>query len=95
MARTKTLEGMIDPKYWFHIDFGSDVLYLRLVDHLETPALGEEQEDGSILLRSEDDDEVIGLTIVGWWKRVGQDDPPDSIREIARYIEPCARKLAG
>jgi hypothetical protein len=95
MVRTEAVEGIIDKRCWFHVDFGSDVLYLRLVDHLETPALGEEQEDGSILLRSEEDDEVIGLTIVGWWKQVGQDDPPDSIREIVRYIEPCASKLAG
>jgi hypothetical protein len=95
MVRTEALEGIIDQRCWFHVDFGSDVLYLRLIEHLETPALGEELDDGSILLRSEENDEPIGLTISGWWKQFGRDELPDSIQEIERHIEPSVRRLAG
>lgn len=79
MVKTDAIEGTIDQLLWFHYDLASDVLYLRLANHRERNALGEETDDGFILLRDEQTDEPIGLTIVNWWKRFGQGGLPDSM----------------
>ena len=95
MVTTDTLEGLINNLYWFHYDAPNDVLYLRLRAHRETPALGEETDDGFILLRDESTDQPVGLTVVNWWKRFGQGAFPDSLSEIQRHIEPWAEKIAA
>ena len=48
-----------------------------------------------MLLRREDDDRPVGLTVVNWWKRFGKGALPDSLEEIARLIEPLAMKVAA
>ncbi len=95
MVAIDTLEGMINGGLWYHYDVGSDVLYLRLASERDTAAVGEETDDGFILLRSEATARPIGLTIVSWWKRFGQGQLPDSISQIQSRIEPWARKLAA
>lgn len=60
-----------------------------------TPTLGEETPDGFVLLRREDDDRAVGLTIVNWWKRFGSGDLPDSLEELGRLIEPLGRRVAA
>jgi hypothetical protein len=95
MVTTETLEGTINSALWYHYDAANDVLYLRVRSTRETPAVGEETDDGFILLRDEQTDQPVGLTIVNWWKRFGQGALPDSIAEIQRRIEPWAQKLAA
>ena len=95
MVVTETLEGTIDGTLWYHYDIVNDVLYLRLASHRETATVSEETPDGFLLLRREDNDEVVGLTVVNWWKRFGQGALPDSIKELQRHIEPWARKVAA
>lgn len=89
----ETLEGSAG-SLWYHYDAAGDVLYLRRPSHRDTPAIGEETDDGLIVLRSEHDDAAIGLTVVNWWKRFGSGDLPDSIREIQGRIEPLGARIA-
>ena len=95
MVAIDTLEGVIDGRLWYHYDVGSDVLYVRLLSDRATVAVGEETEDGFILLRDETTDRAIGVTVVSWWKRFGEGTLPDSISEISRRIEPLTRRLAA
>jgi len=89
------MEGIINRNLWFHYDVDGDVLYLRFVSERDTPTLGEETPDGFILLRREDDDRPVGLTIVNWWKRFGTGNLPDSLEELGRLIEPLGGKVAA
>jgi hypothetical protein len=95
MVTTDTLEGIINNAYWYHYDAANDVLYLRLLSTRQTPAVGEETDDGFILLRDEKTDRPVGLTVVNWWKRFGQGALPDSISQIQSRIEPWAKKIAA
>jgi hypothetical protein len=95
MVTVDTLEGIINGAISYHYDVFADVLYLRLLADMETPSIGEETDDGDILLRDEKTDRPIGLTVVSWWKRFGQGSLPDSIAEIQRRIEPLAKKVAA
>jgi hypothetical protein len=95
MVAIETLEGIIDGTLWYHYDVASDVLYLRLLSERNTAAVGEETDEGFILLRDDSTDRPIGLTVVSWWKRFGDGDLPDSISTIQSRIEPWARKLAA
>jgi hypothetical protein len=95
MHRIDTLEGILHSTIWYHYDVGSDVLYLRLVSKQHAHAVGEETDDGFVLLRDDETDEPVGLTIVNWWARFGQGDFPDSIRQIQEQIEPWSSKIAA
>lgn len=95
MTTTDTIEGTIDGTVSFHYDVFADVLYLRLVDQMETPALGEENDEGDIELRDEAEGRLIGITVNSWWKRFGRGSLPDSLRELATRIEPWAGKVAA
>ena len=90
-----TIKGTIGSTVSFHYDVGSDVLYLRRVEHLRTPTIGEMMDDGIIEDRTEDTDELVGLTVVSWWKRIGSGEPPDSLAAIARNVEPLASRVAA
>ena len=96
MVVTDTIEGIVDGTLWFHVDLANDVLYLRLAHLREEPTTAEETADGSLLLRSECDDRIVGLTIVDWWKRFGADDPTAvPLAELERRIAESARRLAA
>lgn len=95
MVKVDTIEGLVDDVLWCHYDISNDVLYLRLVKHRQAPAYSEETDDGLLLVRRQDTDDVAGLTVVNWWKRFGKGELPDSIHELERAIEPWARRLAA
>jgi hypothetical protein len=95
MVMTDTLEGTVDGVLWYHYDIANDVLYLRLAAQRETPTVSEETPDGLLLLRSQADDQIVGLTVVNWWKRFGTGSLPDSIKELERNIEPWAKRVAA
>ncbi len=95
MAVIETLEGVVAGMMWYHYDVTNDVLYLRLTARRGADAVGEETDDGFILLRDAATDEPVGLTVVGWWRRFGSGDLPDSLREIHGRIEPWLTKLAA
>ena len=95
MVKVDTIEGTVGDVLWCHYDLANDVLYLRLTAHRDAKTYAEETADGFLQLRREDDDTVVGLTVVNWWKRYGQGALPDSIRELEQAIEPWAKKLAA
>ena len=95
MVTVGAIEGIVDDVLAYHYDVVNDVLYLRLDRHRETPTHAEETADGFLLLRRQDNNEVVGMTVVNWWKRFGKGALPDSLREIQRHIEPWAKKLAA
>jgi hypothetical protein len=95
MVAIDTLEGSFDGTLWFHYEPGDDVLYLRLAARRDVETLGEETDDGLILLRDARTNDPVGLTIVNWWKRFGRGPLPDSLTEIQDQIEPWAKKIAA
>lgn len=90
---TDTLEGVINGVMWFHYDMADDVLYLRLASQRDVNTVAEETPNGILLLRREQDDQPVGVTIVKWWKRFGEGAIPDSLAALQRRIEPWAAKL--
>jgi len=95
MVKIDALEGTVDDVLWYHYDLANDVLYLRFAAQRDVATYAEETPDGFLVLRRQDTDEVVGMTIVSWWKRFGTGSLPDSLRELERYIEPWAKKLAA
>lgn len=95
MVKIDAIEVTVNDVLWCHYDLAGDVLYLRLASERETPTCAEETDDGFLLLRRQDNDQVVGLTVVNWWKRFGTGALPDSLRELERQIEPWAAKLAA
>ena len=95
MVTTDTIEGTINSVISYHYDVFADVLYLRLISDMNTPAIGDENDEGLIELRDEQTGRLLGITIVSWWKRFGQGALPDSIAEIQRRIEPMAQRVAA
>lgn len=97
MVAIDTLEGLIDGVWHYHYDVGNDVLYVKHRAKIARPAYGDptDADDLVIEMRDEDTDELIGLTVVGWWKRYGRGELPDSIRQIQAHIEPWAAKVAA
>jgi len=59
------------------------------------PPFAEETTNGYLLNRRQDNRKTVGLTVVGWWKRLGTGKLPDSIRQLEQAIEPWAKKLAA
>ena len=94
MVKVDTIEGVVDEVLWCHYDLTDDVLYLRLIAGRHTATLAEETPDGLVLERREDD-KVVGITIVSWWKRFGSGSVPDSIHALEQAIEPRAKRLAA
>ncbi len=82
MASVESRERVIDSGLWFHYDAQSNALYLRIKSKLDALALGEETDDGFILLRDESTNEPVGLTIVNWPFCFGHGELPDSVTDI-------------
>ena len=95
MVKTDTIEGIVDNVLRFHYDLFADVLYIRLLSAEGIATYAELTDNGDMLLRDENDDKAVGLTVVSWWKRFGHGVLPDSIAEIQKYIEPMAKKVAA
>jgi hypothetical protein len=90
---TDTLEGVINGAIWYHFDIADDVLYLRRADQRDAATVAEETPEGLLLLRREDDDRPVGVTIINWWKRFGHGALPDSLTALQRSIEPWADRV--
>jgi hypothetical protein len=100
MAMIEAIEGSTnDARFgglWFHYDVRNDVLYIRLLERRDDEVHGEETDDGFVMLRTIDNDDVAGMTVVNWWKRFGQGQMlPDSMGAIAAKIEPWTKRLAA
>lgn len=96
MVTTETIEGLINGTVRFHYDVFADVLYLRLASHEQTETYADQTDTGDLLLRSQETDEPVGLTLLSYWKRFGQGAPlPDSLSEFHAQVEPLAAKLAA
>jgi uncharacterized protein YuzE len=95
MVKTDAIEGIANNVLRFHYDIFADVLYLRLLSAENRSTYGDMTDEGDILLRDDETDAAVGLTVVSWWKRFGGGAFPDSIAEIQRHIEPLAGKLAA
>jgi hypothetical protein len=95
MVKVDTIEGVVDDRLWCHYDITNDVLYVRDIRYRDVPCYSEETDEGFLLVRRQDSDEVAGMTIVNWWKRFGTGELPDSIRELGKAIEPWVRRLAA
>jgi hypothetical protein len=95
MVKTDAIEGIVNAAYRFHYDIFADVLYIRLIDAEKTMTIGDLTDDGDILLRDEQTDRVVGVTVVSWWKHFGQGALPDSISAIQSLIESQATRVAA
>ena len=93
MTLVETIEGTCDDNCWFQYDLEDDILYLHLAEHREAPTRSETRSDGSRLLRLQENDQPVGLTILGWWSRMGRTGRPDSLSELGNLIEPLAEQL--
>lgn len=91
----ETSAGLTHARVHFHYDVFADVLYHRLAAGLRTPACGDETDAGDVLLRDERDGRPVGLTIISWWKRIGQGPLPDSLREFSARVQPFASQIAA
>ena len=94
MVKVETIEGVIDNTIWLHYDMENDVLYLRFDKDRDVPAWSEETDEGVIIVRRQDNDEIAGMTIVNAWKRRGAGPMPDSLQEIVEAFSPWTEKLA-
>lgn len=95
MVKTDAIAGIVNDQFRFHYDIFADVLYIRLLSAEHTATYGDVTDEGDILLRDEQTDRAVGLTVVSWWKRYGAGSLPDSIREIQKRIEPLTTKMAA
>src|SRR5689334_13199594 len=78
MVTVDTIEGTIDDRYDFHYDLFADVLYIRLLSAQDVETVGDLTDDGDILLRDEQTDAIVGVTVISWWKRCGRGTRLDS-----------------
>lgn len=95
MVKTDAIAGIVNDQFRFHYDIAADVLYIRLLSAENTTTYGDVTDGGDILLRDEQTDCAVGLTVISWWKRYGAGTLPDSIREIQKRIEPLTTKMAA
>ncbi|MBI5832882.1 MAG: hypothetical protein HZB16_11330 [Armatimonadetes bacterium] len=77
---------------FYHYDVRNDVLYLRLLAHRDDEVYGEEDASGSHVMRLLDDDQVVGLTVVGYWRQYGTGGDPLSQPDWQQAVE---RSVAG
>ena len=87
------IEGVHQQVLRYHYDVLSDVLYLRFVETLDEEVYGEEDEQGFHILRTCGADRVAGLTIVGYWRRFGGEQPLLATADLEPVLEEAAGRF--
>ena len=95
MVKIDAIECTVDTALWCHYDVANDVLYVRVANERGTETFAEETDDGLLLLRAQEGGEVVGITVVNWWKRFVHGPLPDSIHALEIAIEPWPKTLAA
>jgi uncharacterized protein YuzE len=90
-----TIEGTLPGDLWFHYDVGNDVLYIRIESKRRASTVGEETDDGLVLLREKKGRKPVGITVVNWWKRFGKGSLPDSFTQIQKKIQQLGKRIAA
>jgi len=92
-----TVEGTVNGVLHFHYDLCGDVLYLRLADTLGADSYSEETPEGFILVRDMATDAPVGITVIGYWKRFGDERPlaDISLSELDARVSRSAEEIAG
>ncbi|MBI2302209.1 MAG: hypothetical protein HYU66_25180 [Armatimonadetes bacterium] len=90
-----TLEGVHQNVLRYHYDLSGDVLYLRLLGTLDEEVHGEEDDNGFHILRSYDTERVVGVTIVGYWRRFGNAPVVPDAAALAAVLEQAAAQLGA
>lgn len=90
----KSVEGVWGNALHYHLDLDNDVLYVRLLSKMDVEAYGEDTPDGFTLLRALEDDAVVGMVIISYWKRFGEGDVADAtLRALEQKVEQFAGHL--
>lgn len=82
----ETIEGVWQETLFYHYDVTADVLYVRLCSRLGEPVYGEEDENGFHLMRSQADDALVGLSVIGYWRLFGANLTPTDGRTDWREL---------
>jgi hypothetical protein len=95
-----TIEGVWQDSLSYHYDRFADVLYVERVDAADEEAYGQEEEPGCHMMRSLADDRLVGLTVVGYWRRYGGVSltdlrAADLERKLEAYVGELAPRLAA
>jgi len=88
------LDGYIGDEIRYHYDALADVMYIRRTDSASKESYGEETDDGFILLRTRAEDDLVGITIVGYWERFGAgrfEDAP--VHEVIERVQDFAERM--
>ena len=88
----ETIEGVAGDALFYHYDVRNDVLYLRLVSHRDDEVYGDEDATGTHVMRLIETDQVVGLTVVGYWRLHGSGDEPLARPDWQQAVE---RAVAG
>ncbi len=95
-----TIEGVWKDRLSYHYDRFADVLYVARLDALDEEAYGEEDEAGCHVMRSLADNRLVGLTVVGYWRRYGAASltelrAADLERQLEAHVGELAPRLAA
>jgi hypothetical protein len=93
MVAVDTVEGFIDDSLWFHYDVGNDVLYVVVASERQTPTVVEETPEGLIVERRQGAEDIVGITVISWWKRFGSGPLPDSLKALQTSIAETAKQM--
>jgi len=90
------VEGPVGEPLHCHYDITGDVLYLRLASAMGKDSYSEETDDGFILVRDMETDQPVGMTVISYWKRFGDQRALGdvSLSELDASVAGSAEKIA-
>lgn len=90
-SNIEQIEGVLNQRYWFHVDNENDVLYIRLNEERETVSYAEEDDSGVLILHAQQDDRVVGVTVMSWSKSYADLDWEHVLlQQASRWLIPAA-----
>jgi hypothetical protein len=90
----RSVEGVWENALHYHLNLDNDVLCVRLLSNMDTEAYDEDTPEGLTLLRALDDDAVVGMVIISYWKRFGEGDVAGTtLRALEKKVEQFAGHL--